>query len=160
MPLPLPPRNPSRNTGAGRPQPSEASSSSPPADASATSAVLGASTAKVAASSYVYVAKIQMAGSTLAGWCFFTHETRYTQEQFQTCVKEACRNAEESRIAWRRKEMAKNKTPVPNAREMNERLFPSDVSFVEAVMADRWKFKVLKVQPGQGEIEPTVKVNS
>ena len=122
-----------------------------------TNTILGAATDQVKPGEYLYMARITMTGSRFAGISFFTSETRYEPEDFAAKVAEACKIATETRIGTRREQMAKSRTPVPDAVALNEKLFPSDVDFFEAVMADKWAFKIVRDTPASGEIEPTVK---
>jgi len=121
-----------------------------------TSRTLSATTAKVLPGQNVYVAKISMRGSTMAGWCFFTHEKRYDAEEFAGKVADVCRIVNETRLKHRRQDMAKKQTPVDDPVAMNERLFGSDVTFFETVMADRHLFRILKYTMAENEIEGTV----
>ena len=127
------------------------------ADRAQPAAILGATATSIKLGDHLYVVKVRMGDGPRAGWAFLTHTATFKKEELQAKVDEACQIVNDSRLTHRRKEMAAARTPVPDAKELNERLFPSDVDFFEVVMVDKFGFKRLLVDMTEGSIEPTVK---
>lgn len=109
---------------------------------------------------HAYVVKIRMKGSTLAGLCFLTHHKKFSQVEVDAMISEACKVVNEIRLPARRQQMAKERTPVHEPQKINETWFESDVMFIEAVLADKYQFTVLRVTSSESEIEPAIKVQN
>lgn len=108
---------------------------------------------------YIYVARVRLGETSLTGLSLLLHEEQFSAAEFEDKLTEATRTTNETRLVHRRREMAAKHTPVPDPQETNERLFQSDVDFLEMVMADKFGFQVLTSKVADASIEPTVKIS-
>jgi hypothetical protein len=106
-------------------------------------------------SRYGYLIHVSQRGQSLGSVTILTHEKLFKQPELDAMVTEVAKVVDDTRIAERRKSMAAGRVPVDA--ELNERLFPSDVEFFEAVMMDKFQFQRLNTMVASAAIEPTAK---
>ena len=104
----------------------------------------------------IYFLKIAMGDTGYSGFAMFVHDTQFTAAEFKKMVDEAVQIINSVRIKRRREQLEKNRVVITNAVETNETYFQTDVQFFEAVMCDKWDFRILVTSGLETAIEATI----
>lgn len=103
---------------------------------------------------FAYLARVQLKGSNFASISVLVHTRLFSEADFKAMLDEACKLCEDMRLSQRRK--GARVPPGAKIGEINEMYFDSDSKFVEALMCDKFDFRVLAVLPATSGIQATV----
>ena len=106
---------------------------------------------------FCYFIRLKMGGSTLGGFALLVHDQKFTEDELKVMCDDAAKITNEIRIVNRRKDMVANRVPIADVDACNEEFFGTDVNFFEAVMCDRYNFRIIRCATAIAEIEPTAK---
>lgn len=115
-------------------------------------------TRQVVSSDYAYFIHVRQQGTGIGAVTVLVHAKLFSQAEIDGMVAQASAIVDGVRITNRRAQMAQQKIPVDA--ELNERLFPSDVEYFEAVMLDKFQFRKLASVNASTVIQPTVKAKA
>jgi hypothetical protein len=104
-----------------------------------------------------YLMKVSMEGSSFAGFTVMVHKDVFTEKQLQGMATEAAGEVLTHRIKKRRAILRENREYPPDVATFNSEAFRQDFEFFEAVMCDKFGFRVLRTSNFSASLEPTVK---
>jgi hypothetical protein len=98
--------------------------------------------AKPAKERVLYLVKINLADTGYSGVSLLSHEKQFDEAQLKGMVAEATQVITETRIPKTREELVGREIEKSGAAKFNENLFHADVDVFEAVMVDKFAFRV------------------
>jgi len=105
----------------------------------------------------VYLIKVGLGETGLAGFSIFTHPKDFSQEELGVMLAATAKIVNEVKVEGRRRALSKAHTPLENPVKVNEEFFSLDTDFFETVLMDKFGFSLLRVNIGVIDLEPTIK---
>lgn len=105
----------------------------------------------------VYLIKVGLGETGLAGFSIFTHPKDFSQEELGTMLAATAQIVNETKVQTRRKALVKDRTPLEDPVKINEEFFRLDADFFETVLMDKYGFSLLRAHTGEINLEPTIK---
>ncbi len=104
---------------------------------------------------FAYMCQVRMEGSNLSTIILLIHHKVFSPEQVETMLKTAIATVIETRIVPRRKGLQIKADS--NLVTTNEDYFKADVMYLEAVICDKFDFRVLKTMNATADLVRTIK---
>lgn len=105
----------------------------------------------------LYLVQVSLGEEGVTGWLHLLHAREIQPEQFDVMLEEAMEQVIKLRIVPRRQGLSQSRTPIENPTLKNEECFDQDLKFLEAVLCDRFGFKIMKPnERGPITMPPTV----
>lgn len=108
---------------------------------------------------FVYCIQVGLRGSALNSLVFLIHREKFTEEQLRDMADRAAAKVLEVRIVPRRSGLRLKDTSKEHLEKINNDYFQTDMQFFEAVMADSFDFRVLKVGYAKTHLPTNIEVH-